>query len=428
MKKRIERNQLKIGMRIIELDRPWLESPFLFQDFTITNDEDLAMVQSLCSHVFIDDDPALDTTTVRRPQLATSIKSPSASPHLAISGHGSPQEAPGTEGRSKPIITPRYADSVPVEVELEQVMEIERVARETIFTIFDDIKLGRAINVANARQVVEEVVESAIRNPDALIWITQLKKKHEYTAMHGLRVCMLAVSMGRHLGFDQDKLNVLGTGSMLLDIGKILIPNEILDKPSALNEAEYEIMKSHVAEGVQILQGSQDITPAALEIIELHHEHYDGSGYLKGLSGDSIGELPMITAIVDTYDAMLSNRNFQQANSNVETIQEIYKYRGTHFHPWLTEQFIQCMGIYPVGSVVEMTNGEVGVVIAINRVRRLKPRVTLVRSADGTPINPVKDIDLMFSCDDRRQPYEIKQLLPAGSLDINPVDYMPCKG
>jgi len=428
MKKRVEKGDLKIGMIIVELDRPWLDTPFLFQHFTITNAEDLAMVQSLCDYVYIDDDPAAGEAAKRRPVMASFSKPLTSSRGTGATGMTIDvnMQVPAALHSDSTVI-PRYTDVVSVEEELQKVIELESVVREAIFTIFDDARQGRAINVENTRKLVAEVVESAIRNPDALAWITQLKKKHEYTATHGLRVCMVAVMLGRHLGYDREKLNLLGTGSLLLDIGKIRIPDEILNKTTALTPTEYELMKTHVLEGVKLLSTSSSMPQEVLDVVARHHEHYDGSGYVTGMSGDSIGELAMITAIVDTYDAILSDRNFQKAISNVEAMREIYKLRGSHYHPWLTEQFIQCMGIYPVGSIVEMTNGEVGVVIAINRIRRLRPRVTLIRSASGAPLRPPKDVDLMFSCDTKRQPYDIRKMLPTGTFDINPIDYLPIK-
>jgi HD-GYP domain len=427
MKKRVQTGDLKLGMRVVELDRPWLDSPFLFQGFTITSAEDLASVQSVCKFVYVDDEDSSGAPETRRP-LVTPVKKPVLpSKRSEATGYSGSTDTEDVISISDTTLIPRYVDVTPVEEELQQVIEIERTAREMVFSIFDDARLGHAVNMDTAKVIISEMVESAIRNPDAMVWVTQLRKKHEYTATHNLRVCMLALSLGRHLGYNREKLNALGIGSMLLDIGKIRVPNEILDKETPLTPEEFEIVKTHVPEGIKILENSSGTPPEALEIVGRHHEHYDGNGYVAGMAGDSIGEFGLITGIIDTYDAITSDRAYRKGISNVEALRGIYAKSGSLFHPWLTEQFIQCMGIYPVGSIVEMTNGEIGVVIAANRVRRLRPRVTMVLSSDGTPFKPLKDVDLIFSCDSRRQPYEIHKMLPAGAFGIEATDYMPVK-
>jgi len=427
MKKRVEVGDLHKGMYVTELDRPWLGTPFLFQGFEITTDEELSQLRSLCKFVYVTEaDPKLS------PAIRRSKPADAHTPALVTAGdHGGDIiDLSGTVRSGAPIPksgTPalRYRDITPVEEELQHAIEIHNFARETLFTILDDARLGRGLDIPRAKKVVGDMAESVIRNPDALVWLTHLKKKHEYTATHSLRVSVLALTFGRHLGYDREQLHILGTGALLHDLGKLKVPNELLDKPSALTREEYDIMKTHVPEGLKLLEGQSGIPSAALEVVGRHHERYAGNGYIFGLSGDSIGEFGLISGIVDTYDAITSDRAYHQSLSAADALKIIYEGRSRAFHPWLVEQFIQCMGIFPIGSIVEMSNGSIGVVITANRERRLRPRVALVLSPDRQPYMPATVIDLMHVTHEGGKPLEIRKVLPYGSFDINVADHLP---
>jgi len=427
MKTKVDVHDLRMGMYVAELDRPWLGTPFMFQGFQIQNDEQLAQLRTLCRHVFVlVEDAHVPVGTSRQPAASTG-NPPKA---RMLSQRAVDLTDDTATNRIPKAGTPpqRYPDLTPVEEELQAASEVERSARETLYTILDDARLGHSLDLQRARRVVGQMTESIIRNPDALVWLTHLKKKHEYTALHSLRVCVLALALGRHLGYDQEKLNILGTGALLHDIGKLRVPNEIIDKPDTLTREEFEIMKSHVSHGLDILSGAPGIPPAALEVVGRHHERYAGNGYVFGMSGDTIGEFGLVSAIVDTYDAITSDRSYHRSLSAADALKIIYEGRERAYHPWLVEQFIQCMGIFPIGSIVELNTGSIGVVITANRVRRLRPRVALILSADRKPYSPATVIDLM---QDPRDPsgrtVEIKNVLPSGAFGINPNDYMPVK-
>jgi putative nucleotidyltransferase with HDIG domain len=428
MKKRIDIQDLRKGMYVTELDRPWLGTPFLFQGFEVTTDEELTQLRSLCRFVYVlEGDPRVAVGPRR-----SSFKSPAPAPvketvsnerEILTTGVRSETTLPASGSPAH-----HYPDLTLVEEELDAAREINHEARETLFSILDDAKLGHSLDTPRAKKVVSQMTESILRNPDALVWLTQLKNKHEYTATHSLRVCVLALAMGRHLGYDRDKLNVLGTGALLHDIGKLKVPNELLDKPESLTREEFEIMKSHVPEGLKLLDSAVGIPAPALEVVGRHHERYSGNGYIYRLSGDSIGEFGLVSGIVDTYDAITSDRAYHLSLSAADALKIIYEGRTRAFHPWLVEQFIQCMGIFPIGSVVEMSTGSIGVVITANRQRRLRPRVALTLSPDRQPYTPATILDLMHVTHDTNgKPLEIRKVLPAGSFDINPTEYMPVK-
>jgi putative nucleotidyltransferase with HDIG domain len=412
-------------MFVSELDRPWLGTPFMFQGFEIQTDEELGQLRAFCRHVYVLSDDERASLAIQRTRN-TAAEVPAA--RVVIQ---KPPEFAITETSSREIprsgIPPgRYADLTPVEEELQQAVEVERSARETIYSILDDARLGRSVDTPRARKVVGQMTESVIRNPDALVWLTHLKKKHEYTALHSLRVCVLALALGRHLGFSSEKLNILGIGALLHDIGKLHVPIEILDKPEALTREEFEIMKLHVPNGLKILENAEGIPRAALEVVGRHHERYNGNGYAFGLSSDDIGEFGLISAIVDTYDAITSDRSYHLSLSAADALKIIYEGRQKAYHPWLTEQFIQCMGIFPIGSIVELSTGSIGVVITANRARRLRPRVALILSPEKKPYTPANILDLMtVTHDPNGKPIEIRNMLPSGAFGINPTDYIP---
>ena len=426
MKKKVGVHDLCKGMYVTELDRPWLGTPFLFQGFEILTDEELMQLRALCKYVFIlNEDMHISPALHRnKPYGAATKQAHSVVQHSDLLAG----ESSGRSILQSKMVPNLYADQTPVEEELQQAVEIEQSTRDVLYSILDDARLGRSVDTPAAKKAIAKMTESIIRNPDAFVWLTHLKKKHEYTALHSLRVSVLAIALGRHLGYDEEKLNILGMGALLHDIGKLRVPTEILDKPEALTRDEFEIMKLHVPNGMKILENSEGISATALEVVGRHHERYSGNGYAFGLHGDAIGEFGLISAIVDTYDAITSDRAYHLSLSAADALKIIYEGRQRAYHPWLTEQFIQCMGIFPIGSIVELSTGNIGVVITANRQRRLRPRVALVLSPERKPLAPVSILDLMtVTHDGSGKPIEIKNMLPSGTFGINPTDYIPLR-
>ena len=412
-------------MYVSDLDRPWLETPFLFQGFKIRTQQEIEELKRYCSYVIIDIPEAVNETTAakrRAPFVATAkktevVKSPLAEQKLEFEML--------KMGQAVHLANRVYQDKARLEQEALSIRETYKETKELIEYTLEDFRLGKSIDTARAKKAVAKLAESVIRNPDALVCFNQLKKKDEYTALHSLRVCVLALAFGRHLGFSEEALNIIGIGGLLHDMGKMRVPNDILNKPGKLTDKEYEIMKSHVPLGVEILEKTSGIPPTALEIVRSHHERYNGSGYIMGLKGDQIGQFGMIAAIVDCYDAITSDRVYHSGISAHNALKKMYEWRQRDFHPKLIEQFIQCMGIYPIGSLVELNTGEIGVVITMNRIRRLKPRVILVLQANNSPYTELKTIDLMHHKTSDGRLYEIDSVLDPGTYGIDPVTYLP---
>jgi len=407
MKKKIDINQIEIGMYVSELDRPWRESPFLFQGFEVKNEQDITELQNVCRYVIIDTDEGRDVDD----QLKWHID-----PLLATdTGEEKQKQAPAGG----------YKNKTDLFEEMPKAREAERKTRNVIQTIMTDVRLGRSVDTSAAREVVGELTESIVRNPDAMMCLSMLKEADEYTALHSLRVCILAVAFGRELGYPIDRLEQLGTGALLHDLGKLKIPIEVLNKPGRLTTEEFDVIKSHVPLGVQILEESKGgIVDTSIDVARYHHERIDGSGYVSGRSKEDLPEFGRIGGIVDCYDAITSDRIYKKGISAYDALKKMYEWRDSAFDAVLVERFIQCMGIYPIGSLVEMNTGSIGVVATINRERRLRPKIVLVLTSDKKPFDKPRVIDMMEDKVGVRD-LEIKHVLPSGTYGINPVSYLP---
>lgn len=407
-------------MYVAELDRPWLGTPFLFQGFEIRSQTDIDDLRRHCRWVYIEVPDNVVDPNPRNPN-AKPGRAPAAAPTEAEQRFAHDVLKIVNQPRGQPV----YTDQTTLEQEIDAVRAHYGIARNLVYRILNDARDDKGVDSGLARQVVSDLAESVLRNPDALTCFIQLKNKSEYTALHGLRVCILALMFGRHLGLDRDSLLALGIGGLLHDIGKIKLPPEIINKPTPLNEYELGVMRTHVPRGVEILERTAGIPPAAIEVVRYHHERYNGTGYMAGLKGEEIGAFGTMGGIVDCYDALTSDRAYRAGMSAHAALRQIYEWRGREFHPGMIEQFIQCMGIYPIGSVVELSTGEVGVVVAMNRVRRLKPRVVLALTASGTPYPKPVTVDLIHYKTASGGAVEIERVLDPGTYGIDPVRYLP---
>ncbi len=422
MHKRITVEELKLGMYVVELDRPWRDTPFMFQGFEIRTDEEIVALQRHCQYVHIVLPESYNEPRARH-HAVESVEIPRPGSSSATAEHFDDRAL--LRRVSSPRFPATYSDRSLLEEEMVEVRYAHAEAKAIMQTAMEDVRLGKGIDGDGAKKIVGDLVDSTLRNPDALTCFTQLKNKDEYTATHSLRVCILALAFGRHLGLPLSALHMLGVGALLHDLGKMKIPNDILNKPGELTEGEFEIMKTHVPCGVDILENTPAIPQAAIDVARCHHERYSGTGYANGFKGDEIGLFGMIGGIVDCYDAVSSDRAYHKGLSSHATLKLMYEWRGREFHAGLVEQFIQCMGIYPIGSVVALNTGDVGVVITMNRTRRLKPRVALVRKADGTRYESTSIIDLTSCVTRDGKPCEIERVLEPSLYGINPVDYLP---
>ena len=420
MKRKVHVLDLQIGMYISELDRPWVETPFLFQKFELRTSEEMEQLKKHCTYVYVDTELGPDVAPKPRDKesVVRILK-------LEEQDEKIKREVKKiAEAPSRRSQRPAYPDRTPFQRELVRAREVQSQTRVLMRTTIEEVQKGKAINIPLTEKVVDNMVESVIRNPDALVCLSQLKDVSEYTALHSVRTCVLALTFGRHLVLSKDELKILGVGALLHDIGMAKLPATILDKPGGLTVEEFELMTQHVPWGLEILKQSGGVPPAALEILEQHHERHDGSGYVRKLKGDLIGYVGAICAIVDVYDAITSQRVYRGPVSADDALKRMYEWRHKDFHAELVQEFIKCMGIYPIGSLVELSTGGVGVVITINRARRLKPKVVLLLTANKKPLSRKVITDLAEHRDGLGREYKIKRVLPAGTYSINPMEHL----
>ena len=409
-----------MGMYISELDRPWVETPFLFQKFELRTSEEMEQLKKHCTYVYVDTELGPDVAPKPRDkESVVRIRKLEEQDEKIKREVKKIAEAPSRRSQR-----PVYPDRTSVQRELVRAREVQSQTRVLMRTTIEEVQKGKAVNIPLAEKVVDNMVESVIRNPDALVCLSQLKDVSEYTALHSVRTCVLALTFGRHLVLSKDELKILGVGALLHDIGMAKLPATILDKPGGLTVEEFELMTQHVPWGLEILKRSGGVPPAALEILEQHHERHDGSGYVRKLKGDLIGYVGAICAIVDVYDAITSQRVYRGPVSADDALKRMYEWRHKDFHAELVQEFITCMGIYPIGSLVELSTGGVGVVITINRARRLKPKVVLLLTANKKPLSRKVITDLAEHRDGLGREFKIKRVLPAGTYSINPMEHL----
>jgi HD-GYP domain-containing protein (c-di-GMP phosphodiesterase class II) len=361
--------------------------------------------------------------TPKRPglfkQILTTLRS--KSPQAEETREASSDEADLAE--NKPLI--RIAENkVVLEADLLEAKEVHLKSREMIRDVVEDLRRDRPIDIEKVNEVIDEMVDSVGNNPDALLWLTKLKSRDTYAYDHGIDVAVYMLAFGRHLGYPKDKLRVLGLSGLMQDIGKLRVNEQILAKSGKLSEEEFEEVKVHVHHSVDILRQTNDIPREVLMVVAQHHERLDGSGYPRRLKGDQIYSFAAMAGIVDSFEALVSQRPYAEAISTHQALQQLNRWKGTSFHEALTEQFIQCIGIFPVGSLVELNTGDVAVVIGQNKVRRLKPKVMLLLDPDKQAYQYPSTLDLIndpMSSD--KTPYQIKRDLPTGAYGIDPQEF-----
>ncbi|QTN42273.1 HD-GYP domain-containing protein [Marinobacter salsuginis] len=405
--------ELAIGMHVTRLDRPWEETDFLIQGFVIKDQADIDALRAQCSFVFIEG----RVEKARTPQEATSRNGQRS----GLLGLFKRKSAPEPTPKAPPVPRKRvtYINKVDAGAEMATARIRFKDAQDTAKSIMSGLRVGRTLDINNARKVVKGCVESVLRNENALMLLTKIKHQDAYTAEHCINVSILCAAFGKHLGLLHGEIESLALCGLLHDVGKTKIPDEILNKPGALTPKEFELMRHHTTHGRTILMGTSHSLNTAVDVAFSHHERMDGSGYPRGLSDHQIPYFAKIVGLVDTYDAITSDRVYDKGRASMQALDIIHKHRGTQFDAELADQFIQLIGIYPPGSIVEMVNGEVGIVIESRPDHKLKPCVLLVREADRSRMNPYRTVDLKASAEDAAgEVYRIAREVPDGTYDI----------
>lgn len=508
----VRAEDLRQGMFIVELDRPWLDTPFLLQGFLIDSQVELDTLSRYCEYAYVDINRttpeaasivrkveirgAADTEAElrkeeeARPKISSSIatrwaskpdassgdalasrraqaelrngqrqaaRADSASP--AIVAHAATPSSSNDAGRKirsradikisqqtrerframvrqtavareerdegligrlfgrfinslsketkldrpkanpaelKPagMVLVQHRQRTSLEEELPRAREAFRQGEHVLNAVVNDIRGGKLPQLNEIGDAVGGMVDSMLDNPDALMWVARLREEDVTTYNHGIKVALYLVALGRHLGFPKRELGYLGQIGMLADIGKTRIPRAILEKPGMLTPAEYETVKQHVQLGLEVFASGPKLPEPVILGIAQHHERMNGSGYPKALEGAKISIYGKMAAIADSFAALITPRAYANAAAPQDALMNLYEWSGSSFHEPMVEQFVQAVGVFPVGSLVELNSGEIGVVVAHNRIRRLEPKVLMLSTTDKTPLPQPVERDL----------------------------------
>ncbi len=538
MHQKIVAKDLKTGMFVAELDRPWIDTPFLLQGFLLEDDDQLQQLRSHCQWVLIDPHrsvgPAFDTPVKKTPFVprdlgseprvmvkrsqapaTAGLRKPATKPAVpvratpgsakpqrpSISGPGANEFSvsvndarnntapgavtgmltpPGAARRAAPdngkvgtsgsglrslwgnlregvtsmfarddtdklnfdavpetfepsqeLVRPSfipetvqltiYEDKTTVEVEIGAAANSFKRTNDLLNRIAEDIRAGEGLQLENVESVIDDMVDSMVRNPDALMWVARMREQDLNIYSHGISVAVNLVAFGRHLGYPKEQLAHLGTLGLLLDIGKIKLPRELLEKNQRLTADEFEEIKDHVDLGLGILHETPNIHPDVLDGIAQHHERMNGSGYPNNLMGDKISAFGRMSAIADTYAAVTKPRPYAEVVSPHQALQMLSTWSGSQFQADMVEQFIQSIGVFPVGSMVELSTGEVAVVVTHSKYKRLRPTVLVLTEPDKTIRANPGTRDLLYDTSDT--PVHIRRGLPSKAYGLDPRDF-----
>ena len=376
--KKIKVEDLKTGMLIVNIDRSWFKHPFLSGKKMITSEKQIQELREYgIQEVYIDPERGLDV-------LASQPGEKNLNPPVqAIVGIEEKQALLQDLALAGPQPTMDHPSRTPEEgvlwaKEIEMARIVKHEAQVVIRDIMQDVRMGKNIDSQRVKRVVNSMIDSILSNQAALISLTRIKDYDEYTFVHSINVCILCLTLGRHLDFRREELEEMGIGSLLHDVGKMRVPPQILNKAGKLTDEEFREIQKHPLYTLEVLEKTEGIPKASKEVALQHHERYNGRGYPYGLRGEEIGRFGQIAAIIDVYDAITSDRIYKKAIPLHEGIRMIYQGVNEDFNQILVERFIQCVGIYPAGTLVLLDSEEIGFISAVNQGQLLRPNVLLV--------------------------------------------------
>lgn len=373
--KKIEVAELKPGMYVADLGAGWMDHPFLRNDFAVSDTTVIEkIVDAGIREVYIDTTRGLDVGHApTREEVEAKLN----------------EQMKQVAAESKVVVHAAFRE------ESARAIKVRDEANRITHDILNDVRLGKQVAVEKVEPVVQEMTESILRNGNALVSLCRVKDKDDYTFLHSVSVCALLVSFCRTLGISTQEIHLIGIGGLLHDIGKMKVPNGILNKPGKLTDNEFLQMKNHVVASMEVLSETPGIHRDSILVAHQHHERHDGSGYPLGLKGDEVSRIGQMAAVCDVYDALTSNRCYHKGMAPHEALRKILEWSKYHFKPEIAQQFIRAIGIYPVGTLVMLESGRIGIVHDQNEGGSLLQPVVraIFDSKKQIYITPV-DIDL----------------------------------
>jgi HD-GYP domain-containing protein (c-di-GMP phosphodiesterase class II) len=379
MLKKIDVEHLRVGMHIHELCGSWMEHPFWRTKFVVTDSDDIRQIaESGIKEVWIDVGKGLDVSVASETKEEVDAGVDEALMHAAVTG------------------TPRLLppQRVPMKEEMERAAKICANAKGAVVSMFQEVRMGNAISAEAAGELVDEISSSVMRNPGTFISLARLKTADDYTYMHSVAVCALMVALARQLDLDETQTKEAGMSGLLHDLGKALMPMEVLNKPGKLTDEEFRIIKSHPVEGHRLLVEGGTVGAVPLDVCLHHHEKVDGSGYPHRLKDENISMFAKMGAVCDVYDAITSNRPYKAGWDPAESIRKMTEWCNGHFDARIFQAFVKSIGIYPVGSLVRLTSGRLAVVTEQSEKSLLTPSVKAFFSTKSMVYVPPELIDL----------------------------------
>ena len=376
MKIKLTVEDLQIGMYVSDLDRSWLETPFMLQGLLLKEEKDIQKMKDICAYVYVDVDKS---TGITRQDLLNKRDNINNQQKNFID-----------------TIVLNKDELKPAEIKQQAQIanNLREKTREYIQQTFKQIYEKGNVDVNKAKEVVSELVSNVLEGHDAMIWLTYLKDRDEFTAVHSINVCIYSISFGRFLGLSEQEINTLGLGALLHDVGNIKVPENLLKKPGKLTKDEFTLMKAHAFLGYELLKQDSGMPPEALDIVLNHHERIGGHGYPNAKRDEEISHFSRIVAIIDVYDALTTDRPYKDGLNSRTALDKLYNLAPDNYAQDLIESFIKFMGIYPIGSIVELSTGHTAVVIANNDKNHLKPIVGLALNRKQEPYETIRLLNM----------------------------------
>lgn len=429
---KIDTANIALGMYVAQLDRSWLETPFIKRGFQIESDNDIDLLRKFCKHIYVDASQSTvseneilkahhDSGSIEDPFSRTQIRRRVSGPNRGIQRFRAFMRRFSSNRKTVEGTTEgRTATRAEAPLAMEAYIAVSR----TMSQVSEQVEKGRLVDFNLLYKAVEPMAASVQRNPDAMAWLGFLRKRAKGQFSYTVTTAIWALIMGNEMGLTGRRLSNLAVGALLLDIGNTQIHESIAAKDGPLTSEEREIIQMHVDYGLEIVEKSSGVSEEIVDMVRYHHERLDGSGYPQGIVGD-IPAFGRIAGLIDCYDAMLSKRPYADQKCAYDAVRELNRLAGKEFQKEVVEQFVRAIGMFPTGSLVALNTGEVAIVIEQNAERGLRPKLLVVLNSDRQPVrrNKVIDLSRLPEQANKRNAYWIEGGFQAGSFDIDPKDY-----
>lgn len=413
--KKIAVHDLEVGMFVSDLDRPWHQTPFPIQGFYIRSQSDVRALVSRCKWVMVD---------VAESRVAAKAANGSEQSFRRSSGN----RGNGREELKLPPLSIRepvaYQNGTPLKKEIKSSRRLLDDAEVALERMFASVQDGQLPDLRPAADIARKMVASVIRQPNALLWLSRTRQYDDFVYRHALNTAVWALVCGRQLGLNEGLLSHLGVGCLLSQVGKTALPKDLLAREHQLNPEEYAVYRSYVNKGVEMLEHT-GVSRAVMNVVHGHRERHNGSGFPQGLRGDRIALLAKVAGIAEYFESMTASREDQEPMTPAKAVALLYGMRNIEFQEDLVESFIQAIGVYPTGSLVELSDGQRGIVVSHSPERRLWPKVMVMQGSDRQPLKTAKIIDLAKHNESHpgSDALTVRDCLPHGTEGLDPPRY-----